>query len=69
REAYEAGVAEAGVTVHYVDAGIDSGEIIRQASLAIRLGETLDELEARIHDLEHQVYPAVIRQLKGREHA
>ncbi|MDK6805796.1 phosphoribosylglycinamide formyltransferase [Aerococcus sp. UMB7834] len=69
RDAYEAGVAETGVTVHYVDAGIDSGEIIRQASLAIRLGETLDDLEARIHDLEHQVYPAVIRQLKGREDA
>ncbi|KAA9301185.1 MULTISPECIES: phosphoribosylglycinamide formyltransferase [Aerococcus] len=69
RDAYQAGVEETGVTVHYVDAGIDSGEIIAQVHLPIEAGESLAQLEERIHQLEHQVYPAVIRQLKGREDA
>ena len=49
-----------GITVHYVDAGTDTGPVIRQESFE-RLGtEPFDEIETRIHDLEHRVYPDVV---------
>jgi len=52
-----------GITVHYVDAGIDTGAIIDQAAIHITENETKAEVTARIHELEHQLYPQVISQL------
>ncbi|MGX7091595.1 phosphoribosylglycinamide formyltransferase [Hutsoniella sourekii] len=66
RDAYQAGVEETGVTIHYVDEGIDTGQIIAQEKLPILPGESLEELETRIHRIEHQLYPQVIKELKGR---
>jgi len=63
RRSYEAGDAVVGMTVHFVDDGVDTGEIIRQETLARKEGETLAELEIRIHALEHQTYPDIIRSL------
>ena len=63
--AYEAADEVVGITVHFVDDGVDTGEIIRRETLARREGETLDELEVRIHELEHQTYPEVIQSLLG----
>ncbi len=61
--AYRAGCKITGITIHYVDEGVDTGPIIEQAALRIRKGESLEELERRIHRLEHKYYPEVIRRL------
>lgn len=63
KDAYNADVHETGVTVHYVDEGIDTGKIIAQESITIGYNESLDSLEERIHKVEHQLYPQVIQQL------
>lgn len=63
QEAYTAQVTETGVTVHYIDEGVDTGPIIAQQAVALKPGESLAELEQRIHAVEHQLYPAVIQTL------
>lgn len=62
-DAFRAGVKETGVTVHYVDEGIDTGPIIAQEKVLVKEDDTLDTLKNRIHQVEHQLYPRVIRQL------
>lgn len=52
-----------GVTVHYVDAGIDTGKIIDQLSFKRSDEETKEEIINRIHALEHELYPKVIARL------
>ena len=59
-DAFRAGVRETGVTVHFVDARVDTGPIIAQESLMIDPAETLDSLEEKIHLLEHQILPQTI---------
>ena len=59
-DAFRAGVWETGVTVHFVDAGVDTGPIIAQERLMIDPAETLDSLEEKIHLLEHQILPQTI---------
>ncbi len=49
-----------GVTVHYVSKDLDGGEIIAQRALPKKPDETLDEFEARIHALEHELLPNAI---------
>ena len=58
-----ADAAESGCTVHYVDAGMDSGEIIAQHRVPILPGDTPETLHARIQEQEHQLYPAVLARL------
>ncbi len=60
KDAFEAGVKKTGVTIHFVDEKVDHGPIIAQKALAIRKKDTLATLEARIHKLEHALYPKVI---------
>ncbi len=55
-----AGEKESGITIHYVTAEIDSGEIIFQVSCPVMENDSPESLAARIHDLEHTHYPAVI---------
>ena len=62
-DALNYGVKVMGVTVHYVDAGIDTGNIIDQACFKRTGNETREEVETRIHALEHELYPQVITQL------
>ncbi|MGO0154537.1 phosphoribosylglycinamide formyltransferase [Leuconostoc mesenteroides] len=62
-DAFEAGVTETGVTVHFVDNGIDTGEIIAQEAVQIYDDDTLDLLETRIHNLEHVLYPNTLAKL------
>ena len=57
------GVKVMGVTVHYVDAGIDTGQIIDQASFKRDGSESVEEIRERIHALEHELYPKVILEL------
>lgn len=62
-DAYRAKVSETGVTVHYIDEGVDTGPIIAQATVPVKPNDTLATLEARVHAVEHQLYPAVIYDL------
>ncbi|KOY78425.1 Phosphoribosylglycinamide formyltransferase [Apilactobacillus kunkeei] len=62
-DAYNAGVDKTGVTIHFVDSGIDSGQIIAQEEVFRKEGDSLADLENRIHDVEHQLYPRTILQL------
>jgi phosphoribosylglycinamide formyltransferase-1 len=59
-DAWQAG-AGGGVTVHYIDSGIDTGEIITQAKVAYQTD--YDKFEASIHELEYQLYPKVIQEI------
>lgn len=63
RQALRHGVRVTGVTVHLVDEGMDTGPIVAQAALRVRPHETLDSLVARIHRLEHRLYPRTLDRL------
>lgn len=54
---------ESGITIHYIDEQYDHGDIIFQAKCPVLASDTADSLAGRIHQLEHQHYPAVIEQL------
>ncbi|MDR2430676.1 MAG: phosphoribosylglycinamide formyltransferase [Candidatus Margulisbacteria bacterium] len=58
-----AGDKESGCTVHYVDAGVDTGKIIAQRKVPVRLEDTPDTLAARVLKQEHILYPEVIWRL------
>lgn len=60
-QALAAGEKMTGCTVHYVDAGIDSGEIIAQRTVPILPNDTPESLHARIQIAERELYPEVIR--------
>ncbi len=62
-QALEAGESVTGCTVHYVDAGVDSGEIIAQREVPILPNDTAASLHARIQVAECELFPAVIAQL------
>lgn len=57
RQALDYGVKITGCTVHFVDAGVDSGAIIGQQSVPVMEGDTPQALHQRIHAAEHQLYP------------
>ena len=61
RDAFKAHVKETGVTVHFVDEGVDSGGMILQKKVAVVPGETLETLEAKIHAVEYEIYPEALR--------
>ncbi|ANB60967.1 phosphoribosylglycinamide formyltransferase [Anoxybacteroides amylolyticum] len=65
-QAYRYGVKITGVTVHYVDEGMDTGPIIAQQAVLIEEGESLEEVEQKIHATEHELYPAVLKTLLER---
>ncbi|MBO9131268.1 phosphoribosylglycinamide formyltransferase [Bacillus sp. 165] len=62
-QALQAGVKITGVTVHYVDEGMDTGPIIAQQAVAITEGETLETLQKKIHEVEHSLYVHTIGKL------
>lgn len=62
-QALQAGVKESGVTIHYVDDGMDTGPIIAQQSVQIDPNETKISLQTKIHAIEHKLYPAVLQKL------
>ena len=55
QDAFNYGVKVFGVTVHYVDSGVDSGKIIMQRGFEY-YGDDIEELETKIHDVEHVLY-------------
>ena len=62
-DALAAGVETTGVTVHYVDHGLDTGAVIRQEPVEVEPRNTLVE---RIHAVEHRILPEVVTQLCAR---
>ena len=54
---------QTGVTVHYIDAGLDSGPIIAQRHVPILPSDTVETLEERVHETEHQLYPEAVKQV------
>ena len=60
-DAVQYGVKVTGVTVHFVDEGLDSGPIIAQEPVRVEEGDTPESLAARIHAVEHRLLPATIR--------
>ena len=62
-QALAAGVSETGVSVHYVSEALDGGQVIEQVRIAIDRGEDRVSLEARIHAMEHELLPIVVRKL------
>ena len=60
-DALAAGVAETGVTVHFVDGGVDTGPVIAQEAVAILPGDTPASLRERIHAVEHRLLPEAAR--------
>lgn len=69
----ENGDSKTGVTVHYVDSGIDTGAIIRQVQIAVKEGDTPELLSKRVLEVEHEVLVSVLKEIAdrfgGEEHA
>jgi phosphoribosylglycinamide formyltransferase-1 len=59
-DAFKAGMQESGCTVHYVDAGLDSGEIIDQSKFLLIPGESFENFKRRGLSIENKFYPEVL---------
>ncbi|WP_226647023.1 phosphoribosylglycinamide formyltransferase [Mesobacillus subterraneus] len=69
-QALAAGVEKTGVTIHYVDEGMDTGPIIASAAVKIAPGETRESLQKKMQRIEHSLYPEVLEELlNGEEEA
>ena len=62
-QALEAGVETTGVTVHFVDEGVDTGPTILQREVAVPAGGDRAALEEAVHAMEHELYPEAIRMI------
>jgi phosphoribosylglycinamide formyltransferase-1 len=65
-DALAAGVPVTGATVHYVDEGVDTGDVIRQREVQVLDGDTVESLRARIQAVEHELLPSVVQELCAR---
>jgi formyltetrahydrofolate-dependent phosphoribosylglycinamide formyltransferase len=63
RDALAYGVKVTGVTVHLVDAGVDTGPVVAQAAVPVEPGDTEQTLHARIQDVEQPLYVDTVRRL------
>ena len=62
-DAWEARVDQSGVTIHWVDSGVDTGTVIKQVRVPRLAGDTIESFEARIHENEYKLYPEVLESL------
>lgn len=62
-DAFDYGVKVTGVTIHYIDAGVDTGPIIAQECVPISATDTLESLTEKIHQTEHRLYPEVLAEI------
>ena len=60
QEAFDYGVKVTGVTVHLANEEYDKGPILAQRAVVVREDDTVDSLEERIHEVEHEMYPQVL---------
>ncbi len=56
-------VSPVGISIHYVDAGVDTGSIIHQVPIDIKYPTDLENVEEAIHKVEHQTYKVIINQI------
>jgi phosphoribosylglycinamide formyltransferase 1 len=63
KDAFEFGVKVTGVTVHYANEQFDEGPILAQEAVVITEDDTVESLEAKIHEVEHRIYPAALQLL------
>ncbi len=61
QEAFDYGVKISGVTVHFVDEKMDHGPIVIQEALNIGAQDSLQEIEEKIHKIEHKIYPRAVK--------
>ena len=66
KRALAAGETVTGCTVHYVDAGVDTGKILAQKTVSILPDDTPERLHARIQKAEHELLPAVLAEIAAR---
>ena len=62
-QALAAGVETTGVSVHFVDEGVDTGPVIAQREVPVPAGAGRERLEAAVHAVEHELYPEAIRMI------
>jgi phosphoribosylglycinamide formyltransferase-1 len=62
-QALAAGAEVTGVTVHFVDEGVDTGPVIAQCEVPVPADRDRDRLEAAVHAAEHRLYPEAIRMI------
>ncbi|MGD6796027.1 phosphoribosylglycinamide formyltransferase [Metabacillus indicus] len=62
-QAFRAGVKVTGITIHFVDAGMDTGPIIAQKAVEVEDADTIETLSEKIHQLEHAYFPHVLQSL------
>lgn len=60
KQALDHGVKVTGCTVHFVDAGVDSGPILGQQTVPVLDNDTPETLHQRIHAAEHELYPRCV---------
>jgi phosphoribosylglycinamide formyltransferase-1 len=60
-QALDYGVQLTGVTVHFVEEGVDSGPIIMQEAFALPYHRDIEAVETRVHEIEHELLPRVVR--------
>ena len=60
QQALDYGVKVGGVTVHFVDEGVDSGPIILQRSFELPYPRDIDAVEQKVHDIEHELLPQAV---------
>ena len=60
-QALDHGVRVTGVTVHFVDEGVDSGPIILQEALELSYHRDIEATQARVHEIEHRLLPRAVR--------
>jgi len=65
--AVEAGVEETGVTVHFVDEGIDTGPIVLQQAVELSYPADIAEIEQRVHGVEHSLLPRAVRMIAAKQ--
>jgi phosphoribosylglycinamide formyltransferase 1 len=62
-QALAAGVKWSGVTIHYVDEGMDTGPVIVRERVKIEDNETRESLQWKIQNVEHKLYPSILQML------
>lgn len=60
----EAGESESGATIHFVDAGVDTGEIIAQFRVGVYENDTVETLKKRVLDVEHHLLVATLKDIE-----
>ncbi|PLR81308.1 phosphoribosylglycinamide formyltransferase [Bacillus canaveralius] len=62
-QALKARVKMSGVTIHFVDAGMDTGPIIAQQAVGVSADDTRESLQEKIQKIEHELYPQILHEL------